>query len=55
MHRITVPGLVLIFSFFLTAQQADELALTDAHLLSEIRDHNELMRNLEYFFGRDWS
>jgi carboxypeptidase Q len=40
--------MILAFPCLLTAQQEDKISLADGQILSEIGQHNELMKNLEY-------
>ena len=40
--------MILAFPCLLTAQQEDRVSLADGQILSEIGQHNELMKNLEY-------
>jgi carboxypeptidase Q len=40
--------IILVIPWILTAQQREEVSAEDGQILSEISQHNELMKNLEY-------
>ena len=43
-----VPFLILVIPWLLTVQQSEGVSLAAGQILSEIGQHNELMKNLEY-------